>query len=172
LVASQEFEWGIAAVIILNVLTMASEHYNPTHGFTKFIEFSNYVFTLIFVVESSLKYISYGLWRFHFGTFSAWNNFDLFIVFVSAAGIYFDHSGTTLPVSPAVLRILRILRVMRILKLLKSAKDLMVVPPSLPLLSSMPGDLQGTHSFLPSFPPSLPLVLHVVCCCGRCSSKQ
>lgn len=130
LVMSKKFEFVIAVVIVLNILTMASEHHSMSSSFLKFIEISNYLFTFVFFVESMLKYIAFGIWRFHFGAFAGWNNFDLFVVIVSVAGIYFDHSGTTLPVSPAVLRILRILRVARILKLLKSAKDLMVTHPT------------------------------------------
>ena len=112
---------------MLNILTMASEHHDMSSSFLDFIRVSNYIFTGIFIVESSLKFIAFGPYRFHFGQMAGWNNFDLFIVFISVAGIYFDESGTELPLNPTVLRILRILRVARILKLLKSAKDLMLL---------------------------------------------
>jgi len=127
LVTSDRFEGIIAVFIMANVLTMASEHYSMSYEFKQFLEWTNYIFTFVFLVETVLKMIALNPIRFHLGTQRAWNNFDYFIVVISILGIYFDHAGTTLPVNPTLLRILRILRVARILKLLKSAKDLMVL---------------------------------------------
>lgn len=139
------FESFIAAIIILNVVVMGSEHYDPSiasyendydgmsAGFKLFLRISNYIFTIIFVYELVVKYIAFGCYRFHMGShprsLPAWNNFDCFIVFISLVGILFDDviGADNLPINPSILRILRILRVARILKLLKSAKDLVVL---------------------------------------------
>jgi len=139
------FETFIAGVIILNVVVMGSEHYDPSianyennydgmsASFQMFLRISNYIFTVIFVYELVVKYIAFGCQRYHMGShprsLAAWNNFDLFIVFISVIGILFDDiiGADNLPINPAILRILRILRVARILKLLKSAKDLVIL---------------------------------------------
>jgi hypothetical protein len=142
---SQCFETFIAIVIILNVVVMGSEHYNPdiatrenkwdgmSDDFKKFLQISNYIFTIIFVYELTVKYIAFGFRRFHCGapprSLWGWNALDWFIVFISVLGILFDDviGAENLPMDPSILRILRILRVARILKLLKSAKDLIIL---------------------------------------------
>merc|ERR1711871_1939682 len=139
------FESSIAVVIILSVVVMGSEHYNPeiasyendydgmSDNFHLFLRVTNYIFTIIFVYELVIKYLAFGCKRFHMGSHprssANWNNFDFFIVFISLLGILFDDviGADNMPVNPAIFRILRILRVARILKLLKSAKDLVIL---------------------------------------------
>jgi len=162
---SQTFESFIALVIILNVLVMASEHYDPdlatsandydgmSDGFRLYLRLTNYLFTAIFVYELVVKYYAFGCYRFHKGShprsLPGWNNFDCFIVFISIVGILFDDiiGADNLPIDPAVLRILRILRVARILKLIKSAKDLMILLTTVSRSLAQVGNL-GTLLFL------------------------
>jgi hypothetical protein len=162
---SKSFETFIAAVIILNVLVMGSEHYDPdranaanewdgmSSGFKLFLRISNYIFTLIFIYELAVKYYAFGFRRFHQGSYPrslwGWNNFDWFIVFISVVGILFDDiiGADNLPIDPAILRILRILRVARILKLVKSAKDLMKLLTTVSRSLAQVGNL-GTLLFL------------------------
>jgi len=146
------FESSIAAVIILNVVFMGAEYWDPAvaagenadadgfasedgmpAGFKLFLRISNYIFTLIFIYELVVKYLAFGCKRFHMGSHPrsspSWNNFDWFIVFISVLGILIDDviGADNMPINPSILRILRILRVARILKLLKSAKDLVIL---------------------------------------------
>lgn len=125
----QKFEIFIAAVIILNVITMGMEHYDMTDDFKMFLRITNYLFTAIFVVEMVSKQVALGLPRYHCGLSKNWNNFDVFIVFISILGILIDDviGADNVPINPSMLKVLRILRVARILKLLKNAKDLMVL---------------------------------------------
>lgn len=125
----QKFEIFIAAVIILNVVTMGMEHYDMTDGFKMFLRITNYLFTAIFVFEMVVKQIALGLPRYHCGLNKNWNNFDVFIVVISVLGILIDDviGSDNVPIDPSMLKVLRILRVARILKLLKNAKDLMVL---------------------------------------------
>lgn len=144
---STGFEAFIAVIIVLNVITMGSEHYEPSHanytndwdpmteGFDLYLRITNYLFTAIYVYELIVKYIAFGFRRFHCGSgldprsMAGWNNFDIFIVFISILGILIDDAigEDNVPVDASFLRILRILRVARILKLLKSAKSLVVL---------------------------------------------
>lgn len=162
---SQVFESFIAGVIILNVLVMGSEHYDPekatfeneydgmSDGFKLYLRLTNYLFTLIFIYELVVKYYAFGFSRFHYGSYPrslpGWNNFDCFIVFISIVGILFDDiiGADNLPIDPAILRILRILRVARILKLVKSAKDLMILLTTVSRSLAQVGNL-GTLLFL------------------------
>jgi len=135
---STKFEAIIAAVIILNVLVMASEHYDPDYGptpgmspnFLLFLKITNYIFTIVFIFETCAKLIGFGLVRFMCSgqVSNSWNNFDLFVVLTSILGVVMDEmGGDVLPINPTLLRVLRIARVARILKLLKSAKGLMAL---------------------------------------------
>jgi len=142
---STAFESFIAAIIVINVIVMGSEHYNPdvatpennydgmSDAFQMYLRISNYLFTAIFIYELTVKYIAFGFTRFHKGSFprslAAWNNFDWFIVAVSILGILIDDviGADNVPIDPGILKILRILRVARILKLLKSAKELVIL---------------------------------------------
>lgn len=125
----QPFELFIAAIIVMNVLTMAFEHYDMSDGFKLFLRITNYLFTGIFVFEMVVKQIAMGLKEYHCGLRKAWNNFDVFIVFISVLGILIDDviGSDNVPIDPSMLKVLRILRVARILKLLKNAKDLVVL---------------------------------------------
>jgi hypothetical protein len=125
----QAFEIFVAIIIILNVLTMAMEHYDMTDGFKLFLRLTNYLFTFIFVFEMVAKQVALGLPRYHCGLNKNWNNFDVFIVFISILGILIEDviGSDNVPIDPSMLKVLRILRVARILKLLKNAKDLMVL---------------------------------------------
>lgn len=143
--SSQSFESFIGVMIILNVVVMGSEHYDPSianyendydgmsSGFKLFLRISNYTFTIIFVYELVVKYIAFGCQRFHCGSYprslAAWNNLDAFIVFTSVVDVLFTDliGADNLPMDSSLFRILRILRVARILKLLKSAKDLVIL---------------------------------------------
>jgi len=142
---STPFETFIAVAIILNVVVMGSEHYDPSvatyandydgmsSAFKLYLRIANYIFTTIFVYELVVKYVAFGCKRYHCGapprSLAGWNNFDLFIVVISLLGILFDDviGPDNLPIDPSFLRILRILRVARILKLLRSAKDLVIL---------------------------------------------
>jgi len=121
---SNQFDLGIALIIMLNVLSMALEHYDQPEELTVFMIWLNVVFTVIFIGEAVIKSIADGPSNF---IVQKWNQFDVFIVFVSIIGCVFDlafPNADNLPINPTILRILRILRIARILKLLKKAKNL------------------------------------------------
>lgn len=123
-VRSTGFDAFIAIVILANVGSMATEHYQMSSGFELFLEILNYIFTVIFLYEAGAKLIAMGCGRYFCGPDASWNRFDFFICFISIIGIVGDHVGDILPLNPTLLRVLRILRVARILKLLKGADDL------------------------------------------------
>ncbi|XP_031718893.1 voltage-dependent T-type calcium channel subunit alpha-1I-like isoform X2 [Anarrhichthys ocellatus] len=110
----------ITIIIFTNLLTMSMEHYNQPQYFVEILKYCNYVFTVIFVIETILKLTAFGLRRFFK---ERWNQLDLAIVLLSIMGIALEEIdlNASLPINPTIIRIMRVLRITRVLKLLKMA---------------------------------------------------
>ncbi|XP_036072935.1 voltage-dependent T-type calcium channel subunit alpha-1G isoform X4 [Oryzias melastigma] len=110
----------ITIVIGLNVITMSMEHYEQPQELEDALKICNYIFTLIFVLESVFKLVAFGFRRFFK---NKWNQLDLAIVLLSIMGITLEEIevNASLPINPTIIRIMRVLRIARVLKLLKMA---------------------------------------------------
>ncbi|XP_053153945.1 voltage-dependent T-type calcium channel subunit alpha-1G isoform X2 [Hemicordylus capensis] len=110
----------ITGVIGLNVITMAMEHYQQPKVLDEALKICNYIFTIIFVMESVFKLTAFGFRRFFQ---DRWNQLDLAIVLLSIMGITLEEIevNASLPINPTIIRIMRVLRIARVLKLLKMA---------------------------------------------------
>ncbi|XP_050174873.1 voltage-dependent T-type calcium channel subunit alpha-1G isoform X1 [Myiozetetes cayanensis] len=110
----------ITGVIGLNVITMAMEHYQQPKVLDEALKICNYIFTVIFVLESVFKLIAFGFRRFFQ---DRWNQLDLAIVLLSIMGITLEEIevNASLPINPTIIPIMRVLRIARVLKLLKMA---------------------------------------------------
>ncbi|XP_061472005.1 voltage-dependent T-type calcium channel subunit alpha-1G [Rhineura floridana] len=110
----------ITGVIGLNVITMAMEHYQQPEVLDEALKICNYIFTVIFVMESVFKLTAFGFRRFFQ---DRWNQLDLAIVLLSIMGITLEEIevNASLPINPTIIRIMRVLRIARVLKLLKMA---------------------------------------------------
>ena len=69
---------------------MALSYEGAPEGWVDFLEVTNYIFTVIFIVEASLKLFAYG--RSYFDT--AWNRFDFFVVISSIFDIALKFAPT------------------------------------------------------------------------------
>ncbi|CAF3603222.1 unnamed protein product [Adineta steineri] len=120
---SKYFDLIIAAVIGLNVVTMSLEFYLMPPIFDTALDYCNYVFTSVFILESISKVIALGPLRYFR---DKWNQIDTMIVLLSIAGIVMEKmkSGQVLPINPTLIRVMRVLRIARVLKLLKMAKGI------------------------------------------------
>lgn len=76
LVSSDRFDMAIMTCIILNMLQMGCFAEGMSEGMIWFLEFTNVIFTTVFIVEAVLKLIAYG--KSYFA--NAWNKFDFFVV--------------------------------------------------------------------------------------------
>ncbi|CAJ0564538.1 unnamed protein product, partial [Mesorhabditis spiculigera] len=122
IVTSKYFDLAIAAVIGINVISMAMEFYMMPHGLKYVLKALNYFFTAVFTLESAMKLTALGIKRF---MAERWNQLDIFIVFLSIAGIIFEEfEALELPINPTIIRVMRVLRIARVLKLLKMAKGI------------------------------------------------
>ncbi|VDK72768.1 unnamed protein product [Litomosoides sigmodontis] len=121
-VTSKYFDIAIAAVIGVNVISMAMEFYMMPNGLKYVLKTLNYFFTAVFTLESVVKLIALGVRRF----FSErWNQLDISVVILSIAGIVFEEfEALELPINPTIIRVMRVLRIARVLKLLKMAKGI------------------------------------------------
>uniref|UniRef100_A0A8C1TTS3 Voltage-dependent T-type calcium channel subunit alpha n=1 Tax=Cyprinus carpio TaxID=7962 RepID=A0A8C1TTS3_CYPCA len=110
----------ITIVIGLNVITMSMEHYQQSKVLDEALKICNYIFTIIFVLESVFKLVAFGFRRFFK---DRWNQLDLAIVLLSIMGITLEEIevNASLPINPTIIRIMRVLRIARVLKLLKMA---------------------------------------------------
>ncbi|KAK9883220.1 hypothetical protein WA026_001409 [Henosepilachna vigintioctopunctata] len=121
-VTSKYFDLAIAAVIGLNVVTMATERFRMPDFQTQILKIFNYFFTSVFIVESSMKLIALGLKLY---LKDKWNQLDVVIVILSVVGIVLEELGSNIiPINPTVVRVMRVMRIARVLKLLKMAKGI------------------------------------------------
>ncbi|XP_058804886.1 voltage-dependent T-type calcium channel subunit alpha-1G isoform X2 [Phymastichus coffea] len=121
-VTSKYFDLAIAAVIGLNVVTMAMEFYMMPKALTYALKIFNYFFTAVFILESFMKLIALGI---HLYLKDKWNQLDIGIVILSVVGIVLEEvESKIIPINPTIIRVMRVLRIARVLKLLKMAKGI------------------------------------------------
>ncbi len=84
LTTNQKFDIAIMTVIVLNMVTMALEHYEMTKDFEDTLMYINQVFIAIFTMECAMKIL--GLRMYYFK--QAWNVFDFVVVVLSILGKY------------------------------------------------------------------------------------
>ncbi|XP_031353487.1 voltage-dependent T-type calcium channel subunit alpha-1G isoform X1 [Photinus pyralis] len=121
-VTSKYFDLAIAAVIGLNVVTMATESYRMPDILTYILKIFNYFFTAVFILESTMKLIALG---FVLYMKDKWSQLDVVIVILSVVGIILEElKSNIIPINPTVLRVIRVMRIARVLKLLKMAKGI------------------------------------------------
>ncbi|XP_065204837.1 voltage-dependent T-type calcium channel subunit alpha-1H-like isoform X2 [Planococcus citri] len=121
-VTSKYFDLAIAAVIGLNVITMAMEFYMMPKALTYALKIFNYFFTAVFVLESLMKLVALGIMLY---VKDRWNLLDVGIVILSIVGIALEEvESKIIPINPTIIRVMRVMRIARVLKLLKMAKGI------------------------------------------------
>ncbi|CAG0914902.1 unnamed protein product [Notodromas monacha] len=137
LVTSKYFDLAIAAVIGLNVVTMAMEFYKMPRELIYALKIFNYFFTAVFILEAGMKLCALGVRRYlkdrqvfflsvvSHSTVNIWNMLDIGIVVLSVVGIILEEMETNvIPINPTIIRVMRVMRIARVLKLLKMAKGI------------------------------------------------
>lgn len=121
-VTSKYFDLAIAAVIGLNVVTMAMEYYMMPLALEYALKIFNYFFTAVFILEAVMKLVALGV-RLYMK--DKWNQLDVAIVILSIVGIVLEELETKIiPINPTIIRVMRVLRIARVLKLLKMARGI------------------------------------------------
>ncbi|CAF0833175.1 unnamed protein product [Rotaria sordida] len=120
---SKYFDLIIAVIIGFNVIVLSLEFYSMPSDLEKFLEYCNYVFRLVFLLEFIWKIVALGPSRYFK---DRWNQLDSCIVLVSIVGTVMEimSSRHIFPIDPTLIRVIRVLRLVRVFKLLKMAKGL------------------------------------------------
>uniref|UniRef100_A0A3Q1EQH8 Voltage-dependent T-type calcium channel subunit alpha n=1 Tax=Acanthochromis polyacanthus TaxID=80966 RepID=A0A3Q1EQH8_9TELE len=124
------FDHVVLVFIFLNCITIALERpdIQPHSTERVFLSVSNYVFTVIFLAEMTVKVVALG---FCFGTQSylqsSWNILDGLLVFVSLVDILVSLAYTGGNRILGILRVLRLLRTLRPLRVISRAPGLKLV---------------------------------------------
>lgn len=111
------FDKFIIIIIVINTLILASESYEQAEWFQTLNDISNYIFTVIFLLEMLLKMFGLGF-KMYFQ--DGFNIFDFVVVMLSLVDVFqsAENSG---------LSVLRAFRLLRIFKIIRSWKQLRVL---------------------------------------------
>ncbi|XP_072043529.1 voltage-dependent T-type calcium channel subunit alpha-1G-like [Amphiura filiformis] len=121
-VINKYFDLAIAGIIFLNVISMALEHYGMSLVLQVIMQYLNYIFTAIFIIEAFVKIVALGFKRYFK---EKWNQLDMLIVVLSLVGIVLEEmESDVIPINPTIIRIMRVLRIARVLKIMKTMKGL------------------------------------------------
>ncbi|KAK6033021.1 putative ATP synthase F0, A subunit, partial [Ostertagia ostertagi] len=120
IVKTQVFYWSVITLVFLNTACVASEHYGQPPWLTKFLQYAEYVFLGIFIMEVLLKLFAMGS-RTYFA--SKFNRFDCIVIVGSAFEvIWAEVKGGSFGIS--VLRALRLLRIFKLTSYWVSLRNL------------------------------------------------
>lgn len=107
------FQIFIIIIIVLNVLAMATTHYQMPEWLENALDVCNLVFTALFTIEALLKILAMTFKKY---IADNWNKIDLIIVIVCIAGTVIDKAFVEqkiIPINPGIIRMIRVIRIMR-----------------------------------------------------------
>ena len=125
---STRFEIAMMSVIVLNMLQMACDYWEPAinqpdiASFKDALRIIDYVFVALYTIEIVVKMIGYTVEGFFSDT---WNVFDFAIVTVAYMEIILV--DFELPFPPTLLRLLRLFRVIRLMRVLRISKGIRAI---------------------------------------------
>lgn len=120
-VKSQAFYWLIIVLVFLNTAVLASEHYRQPDWLSKFQDYTNLFFVVLFTCEMLLKMYSLGFQGYFVSLF---NRFDCFVVISSIVEVVLTGTHIMPPLGVSVLRCVRLLRVFKVTKYWRSLSNL------------------------------------------------
>ena len=130
-VTSTKFEIFIISVIMLNMVQMACDWFEPNPdgqaympALKEAMATINIIFFVIYVIEMLCKWIGLGITQYFK---DPWCRFDFILVMISALDVILSASGGDMPFPAPVVRCLRLFRVARILRIVKTAKNLRTI---------------------------------------------
>ena len=106
---SKLFQYSVLFIIIFNAFTIGLNTYNLGELLRELIKYLDYLITIFFVIEISIRFIGEPRKSNFFK--SGWNIFDTFIVLVSLIPIPNNSSFL-------LLRLLRVFRVLRVISII------------------------------------------------------
>lgn len=110
----------IFLAILVNSFLMAIEHHEQAEWLTNVMEYGNYFFTVVFILEMLFKLVAFGIYGY---IKDPMNLFDGFIVFISIFEIFADAQASGI----SVLRTFRLLRIFKAFRFIPTIKRQIVV---------------------------------------------
>ncbi|XP_035390987.1 voltage-dependent T-type calcium channel subunit alpha-1H [Electrophorus electricus] len=130
IITHKMFDHIVLIFIFLNCITIALERpdIQPQSMERVFLSVSNYIFTVIFIAEMTVKVVAMGLYAGP-GSYlqSSWNVLDGLLVFVSVVDILVSLASSGGNRILGILRVLRLLRTLRPLRVISRAPGLKLV---------------------------------------------
>jgi hypothetical protein len=111
---SDYFDHFISVCVSFNILQMCMEYDSPPKWYRDTLEWTEFVFVMIFLFEAFIKIVGMGF-KMYF--LQLQNNFDFFLVIVSLFGLLESFISINITA-------MRVVRGIRILRLFKSLKDI------------------------------------------------
>ncbi|XP_073541121.1 voltage-dependent L-type calcium channel subunit alpha-1S [Phyllobates terribilis] len=121
LVKSRFFYWLVIIVILINTITIATEHHNQPDPLTSAQDIVNQVLLALFTMEMILKIYALGFQSYFMSLF---NRFDCFVVCTGLLEILLVASNIMTPLGISVLRCIRLLRIFKITRYWTSLNNL------------------------------------------------
>ena len=117
------FEMAIITIISLNTITMTFKWVSMTHEEQSLVEYCNFFFTFMFLVEAVIKLLAYHTRYFK----DKWNMFDFIILLTSIVFIVMSQTLEFNSFTTAISQVVRTLRIGRVFKLFRGLKILKVI---------------------------------------------
>ena len=118
-VTSKQFETVIMICIPLNVIQMAFTYEGQSKQYALVLKYINYGLSLIFITETSLKVITFGLSFFS----NSLNTFYFIIISTSVVDIFTSYFKLpSLPIMVLIPQLFRVVRVMKLSRLYRLMK--------------------------------------------------
>uniref|UniRef100_A0A8C4HFH5 Voltage-dependent L-type calcium channel subunit alpha n=1 Tax=Dicentrarchus labrax TaxID=13489 RepID=A0A8C4HFH5_DICLA len=120
-VKTKGFYWLVMFLVLLNTLTIATEHHHQPDSLTSLQDVASRVLLVLFIIEMFVKMYALGP-RAYF--MSLFNRFDFFVVLCGILEMIMFSAGAVAPLGFSVLRCIRLLRILKVTKYWTSLSNL------------------------------------------------
>lgn len=114
-VKSAKFSAVVTMMVVGSVVLLALTFYGEPAWWTNVTEICNLVFTIVFVLEATLKLVAYGRQQYFA---KVWNQFDFVVALAGLADVLLS-MYSSVPQARVVVKALRLGRVLRVLRLMR-----------------------------------------------------
>ncbi|XP_060591923.1 voltage-dependent calcium channel type A subunit alpha-1-like isoform X8 [Ruditapes philippinarum] len=122
-IKSQAFYWTVIILVLLNTLSVASEHYGQPQWHTQFLYITEFLFLGLFMMEMIIKMYGLGV-RIYFQ--SSFNIFDCVVIVGSIFEVIWSEFKEGASFGISTLRALRLLRIFKVTRYWSSLRNLVI----------------------------------------------
>ncbi|XP_053380538.1 voltage-dependent calcium channel type A subunit alpha-1-like isoform X4 [Mercenaria mercenaria] len=122
-IKSQAFYWTVIILVLLNTVSVASEHYGQPQWHTQFLYITEFLFLGLFMMEMIIKMYGLGV-RTYFQ--SSFNIFDCVVIVGSIFEVIWSEFKEGASFGISTLRALRLLRIFKVTRYWSSLRNLVI----------------------------------------------